>query len=147
MEDYIFLIIAVALSIFGAINQNKKKKDHVVPSPEKETKPGNFIMDQLFGDNFFADPVPEVKPNLQPRPALKKEPLVAPKIATQTGLRHTTFASTLPDRSKKPLQPSLRKPSPELSEAEPEDDDIPGYLDDFSLRRAFVYSEILQRKY
>jgi len=145
MDDYIFLIIAIGLSIFGAINQNKKKKALDDPFSEKAAKPKNFFLDQLLGEDFLAEPVAEIKPMVM-RPALKKEPLVSPKPAERSGLYHGTFSSTL-DRSKKPLQPSLRKPMNEVVETENETEDTPDYLEDFSLRKAFVYSEILQRKY
>jgi hypothetical protein len=147
MEDYIFLIIAVALSIFGAINQNKKKKDAENPLSEKKSSARNFFMDQLLGQDFLAEPIAEVKPQVMVKPKLKKEPLVQPTPLQPTGLYHTTFVSTLPDRSKKPLQPSLRKTIIEPAEPESDLDESPGYLEDFSLRKAFVYSEIMQRKY
>jgi hypothetical protein len=147
MEDYIFLIIAVALSIFGAINQNKKKKDAENPLSEKTAKPRNFFMDQLLGEDFLAEPIAVVKPAVMAKPVLKKEPLDPPKPLQTAGLYHTTFVSTLPDRSKKPLQPTLKKTSFEMETQEPEEEEMASYLEDFSLRKAFVYSEILQRKY
>ncbi len=147
MEDYIFLLIAVALSIFGAINQNKKKKAAEDPLSEKKSNARNFFMDQLLGQDFLAEPIALVKPQVVAKPKLKKEPLVNPMPLQPTGLYHARFVSTLPDRSKKPLQPSLRKTTIEPAEPESDLDDSQGYLEDFSLRKAFVYSEILQRKY
>ena len=147
MEDYIFLLIAIALSIFGAINQNKKKKDAENPLSEKKSSARNFFMDQLLGQDFLAEPIAEVKPQVMVKPKLKKEPLETPKPLQPTGLYHTTFVSTLPDRSKKQLQPSVRKTTIEPAEPESDLDETSGYLEDFSLRKAFIYSEILQRKY
>jgi hypothetical protein len=147
MEDYIFLIIAIALSIFGAINQSKKKREANDPLFEKKAEPRNFFLDQLLGEDFLAEPKQEVKPLSIVKPVLKKEPLVNPMTADQTGIYHTSFVSTLPDRTKKPPQPSLRKSLIEPVSSEDEADEMPGYLEDFSLRRAFVYSEIMQRKY
>jgi hypothetical protein len=147
MDDYIFLLIAVALSIFGAINQNKKKKNLTEPLPEKTAKPRNFLMDQLLGEDFLSGPPVEVKPIVTVRPEMKREPLTNPMSVDKSGLYHTAFASTLPDRTKNPLQPSLKKQTVNLTNLEDEDEEMTGYLEDFSLRKAFVYSEILQRKY
>ncbi len=147
MDDYIFLLIAVALSIFGAINQKKKKKDAENPLSEKKSSARNFFMDQLLGPDFLAEPIGEVKPQVFVNTKLKKEPLVHSMPLKQTGLYHTTFESKLPDRPKKQLQPNLRKTIVEQSDPESELDESSGYLEDFSLRKAFVYSEILQRKY
>jgi len=146
MDDYIFLIIAIALSIFGAINQNKKKKAADNPA-QKEVKPKNFFLDQLLGEDFLVEPKDEVKPVVLIKPVMKKEPLVMPATAVQSGLYHTRFVSTLPERTKKPLQPTMRKTTDEAVTPESETDEMPGYLEDFSLRKAFVYSEIMQRKY
>jgi hypothetical protein len=147
MEDYIFLLIAIALSIFGAINQNKKKKDAENPLSEKKSSARNFLMDQLLGQDFLAEPIAEAKPQVVVKPKLKKEPLLQSTPVQPKGLYHSKFVSTLPDRSKKPLQPSLRKSIVEPVEQEADYDESPSYLEDFSLRKAFIYSEILQRKY
>lgn len=147
MEDYIFILIAVALSIFGAINQNKKKKDAENPLSEKKSSARNFFMDQLLGPDFLAEHVAEVKPRVMVKPKLKKETLEPPKPLQPKGLYKPTFVSTLTDRSKKPLQPSLRKTITEPADPESDLDQTPSYLEDFTLRKAFVYSEIMQRKY
>lgn len=147
MEDYIFLILAVALSIFGAINQNKKKKSGDNPLAEKKERPRNFFMDQLLGEDFLAEPKEEVKPQVKIKPVMKKEPMVIATPTSQSGHYHPGFISTLPDRPIKNLQPTYRKPRVEIVEAEPETDEAPSYLEDFSLRKAFVYSEIMGRKY
>jgi hypothetical protein len=146
MDDYIFLIIAIALSIFGAINQSKKKKA-MDESPEKGVNPRNFFLDQLLGEDFLAEPKEEVKPAVLIKPVLKKEPLVNPMTVQKSGLYHTSFVSSLPDRSKTPIQPTTRKPLIETVEPESEEEEMTSYLEGFSLRKAFVYSEIMQRKY
>jgi hypothetical protein len=147
MDDYIFLIIAIGLSIFGAINQNKKKKAAENPLSENETKPRSSFLDQLLGEGFLADPQELSKPKELIKPVLKRNPLVNPMSGGQSGLYHTGFSSSLPERSKKSIQPTLRKSAIEITEPEPESDELPGYLEDFSLRKAFVYSEILNPKY
>jgi len=146
MKDYIFLIIAVVISIIAAINKNKKK-DGNNPFVKKDERPRNFFMDQLLGEDFLAEPVEVPKPQAKIRPVLKKEPLVTATTASQSGQYNSKFRSTLPDRQIKNLQPTLRKPRIEVVETELETDEIPSYLEDFSLRKAFVYSEIMTPKY
>ncbi len=147
MDDYIFLIIAIGLSVFGAINQSRKKKDAVLPGSEKAVKPGNFFLDQFLGNDFLNEPKVPNKPVPLVKTVMKKEPLPNPMTGQRSGLYHTGFASTLADRSKKSLQPTLRKPLAEVVTPEPEEEEMTSYLEDFSLRKAFVYSEIMQRKY
>jgi len=145
MEDYIFLIIAIVLSIFGAINQNRKKKIEDNPFTEVDEKPRNRFMDQLLGNDFLNEPeVRKVTP-------IKIKP-VAVNVAAKSTIDiprgkfyHQTFKSTLPDRPKHELVHTSRKQKEEEEIAEVEDSI--NYLEDFSLRKAFIYSEILNRKY
>jgi len=139
MEDYIFLIIAIVLSIFGAINQNKKKKFNENPFPEKKEEPRNHFMDQLLGSDFLDEP--EVK-----KPQSVRINPVPVKVGAEASEKfyHQVFKSTLPDRPKHELIQTTRKQKEEeIGEVEESID----YLEDFSLRKAFVYSEIMNRKY
>lgn len=148
MEDYIFLIIAIVLSIFGAINKKKKRGEEIVPDGESTEKPSrNFFMDQLLGEDFLEEPEPEVVQPVKPRRVIFKEPEVSQRPAMQTGLYHSTFKSTLPERKKNPVRMMTKKVEMEETEAVVEFSDEPGIMEDFSLRKAFIYSEILQRKY
>ena len=147
MKDYIFLIIAVALSIFGAIYQNKKKRPLQDQPAGKAERPGSSFMDHFLLEDFMAETPVEVKPKQMVRAELKKEPLPVPMIIEKSGPYKSSFVSTLPDRSKKTLQPTMRNKMVELNDIEAENEDTTDYLEDFSLRKAFIYSEILQRKY
>lgn len=146
MEDYIFLIIAIALSIFGAINQNKKKKNEGNPVSENEEGPHSFFMDQFLEDDF-PEEKEEVVSYIRKQPVVRKEPVVVAPEAWQSTLRQSTFKSTLPERSKNSLRSLVKSPVVEELAEEQEAEQGTGYLDDFSLRKAFVYSEILTRKY
>ncbi|HAQ19391.1 MAG TPA: hypothetical protein DCR40_09205 [Prolixibacteraceae bacterium] len=147
MEDYIFLIIAIVLSIFGAINKKKKMTETANPLTEKAPRPKNFFLDQLLGENFLEKPVGEIKPPVRVKPVIRTEPVVSPRPKSQSGIYHMDFKSTLPEQKKKPIQTLLRKTESEEPEEWTDNLDSPGYLEDFSLRKAFVYSEIMQRKY
>jgi hypothetical protein len=145
MEDYIFLIIAIVLSIFGAINQNKKKKAENNPFTEDIDEPRNSFMDQLLGRDFLDGPVVTKAPPVRIKPAQVN---VAAKSTTEiprAKFYHQTFKSTLPDRPKHELVHTSRKLKEEEEVVEVEES--VNYLEDFSLRKAFVFSEILNRKY
>ena len=146
MEDYIFLIIAVVISIFAAIKKNKKKEPIVSPVAEKEDEPENYFMDQLFNLDFPEDDEEERIP-AQITPVAKKEPLMAPApMRTQLNYQ-PTFKSLLPDRSGRGIQSLLKKERELKDDIEDETDESTDYLEDFSLRKAFVYSEIMNPKY
>lgn len=145
MEDYIFLIIAIVLSIFGVINQNKKKKIEENPFSEAEEKPRNSFMDQLLGADFLNEP--EVKK----APPVRIKPMQT-KVATKNTIEiprekfyHQVFKSTLPDRPKHELLKTTWKHK--IEEEIVEDEESINYLEDFSLRKAVIYSEIMNRKY
>lgn len=147
MEDYYFLLIAIALSIFGAVRKNRKKTDTDHPFARKTERPRNFFMDQLLGEDFLEKPEKEVNPAPLVKPILKKEPLISNPALRPEGQFQTRFKSTLPDRPKKTLQRSILKSEvEEVGEVE-DFENLPDYLEDFSLRKAFVYSEIMGRKY
>lgn len=148
MDDYLFLIIAIVLSVFAAINQSKKKKNDENIFVDKTKRSRNFFIDQLLGEDFPEKPEEEIKSPVRVKPVvLQKKPTVNTIPVSQSGPYHPVFISTLPDRSKKNLQPTIRKSGIVENETDIEPDDSPSYLEDFSLRKAFVYSEIMQRKY
>lgn len=145
MEDYIFLIIAIVLSIFGAINQNRKKKIEDNPFTEVAEKPRNRFMDQLLGNDFLNEPeVRKVTP-------IKIKP-VAVNVAAKSTIDiprgkfyHQTFKSTLPDRPKHEMIRTTWKQKD--NEEYDEINESMNYLEDFSLRKAFIYSEIMNQKF
>ena len=145
MEDYIFLIIAIVLSIFGAINQNKKRKVDANPFTEEADEPRNRFMDQLLGRNFLDEPIVKKAPVVRIKP---EHVNVAAKSTTEiprAKFYHQTFKSTLPDRPKHELIQTSRKLKEEEEFVEVEEPI--NYFEDFSLRKAFIYSEILNRRY
>lgn len=147
MEDYIFLIIAVVLSIIAAIKKNKKKEIVELPNVERQGRPRNYFMDQLLGEDFPEEPDEEIVPSVKEEPVLKKEPLIiSPQLRTPVNYK-PSFKSSLPVRTDKNIQLSVKKTVDEELEVEDDTTSEPGYLDDFSLRKAVVYSEIMNRKY
>lgn len=147
MEDYIFLLIAIALSIFGAINKNKKKRDSVDQLSGKPVAPRNSFLEQLLGENFHEIVGNEAPAPVPVRQELKPVPMAKPEPMAKSGLYHTDFKSTLPERKKNPYQTLVRKANVEEIDNTNEMEESPSYLEDFSIRRAFVYSEIMKTKF
>lgn len=147
MEDYIFLILAIVLSIFGAINKKKKITEKANPLAEKAQRPKNFFLDQLLGEDFLENSQEVIKPVVKEKPMKRPELVVKPIPVSRTGFYHEGFKSTLPDKKKKPFQTLTPKAEVVEPEMEYEDTDSTDYLGDFSLRKAFVYSEIMNPKY
>lgn len=147
MDDYFFLLIAIAISIFAAIKQNRKKTDDENPFVEKAERPRNTFLDQLFGEGFLEEPKVIVAPpkRVNPSPAMPASGIS--KDSNSGELYHPGFKRTLPDLQKRTLIQTVKKPVAKEVEPESESDDTPSYLEDFSLRKAFVYSEIMARKY
>ena len=145
MEDYIFLIIAIVLSIFGAINQNKKKKADANPFTEEVDEPRNGFMDHLLGSDFLDEPVVKKVPQVRVKPTPVNVAAKSTSEIPRSKFYHQAFESTLPNRPKHEVVQTSRK----LKEAEEvvEEEESVNYLEDFSLRKAFIYSEILNRKY
>ncbi|HCY43021.1 MAG TPA: hypothetical protein DHV48_17070 [Prolixibacteraceae bacterium] len=147
MEDYIFLIIAVVISIFAAINKNKKSKIAENELETDEIKTRNYFMDQLLGEDFLEETIAE-----EPRPVKEKQaPVEIPvrKVSEIQRSQHVRqpFKSTLPERIKRQSLTSIkRQPEPEVVN-EAEEESSSNYFDDFSLRKAVVYSIIMERKY
>ena len=145
MEDYIFLIIAIVLSIFGAISQNKKKKVQDNPFTEVEEKPRNRFFDQLLGADFLNEPEVRKAPPVRIKPGPVNVAAKSMIDIPRGKFYHQTFKSTLPDRPKHELIQTTWKQKQEEEVFEGEESI--NYLEDFSLRKAFVYSEIMNRKY
>lgn len=145
MDDYIFLIIAVVISIFAAIKKSKKKEE--IPLPGEVKRPRNFLLDQLLGEDFLAESNEEFEDPMSIQPVLKKEPLVvAPEIRTSKLMRKGSSLS-LPKRTSRGIQLSVKPKNLSGFELETEEEESDGSYEGFSLRKAVIYSEILNPKY
>jgi outer membrane biosynthesis protein TonB len=130
MEDYIFIIIAILLSVVGAMNRKKKEAAAKGESQPAGRRPSVF--DQLFEDPLFAEEVAPVKPQVveKPVPVPKKKPEPAKKPEPVVQFRPV----------KKPQVTAPIKDHPPGRRVHP-------LMKDFSMKKAVIYSEILQRKY
>lgn len=156
MDDYIFLIIAVGLSIYAAINKSKKEKNAAKSAPAaaseteemeeevEERNVRNYFMEQLLGKDFLDEPR-EMKPKPMKIPPIPERGDLKSRLdMNNKGIFKSRFVSTLPDRVKRP---SISTMNIQEEEEEVLPDESVSYSDDFSLRKAVVYSQILERKY
>jgi hypothetical protein len=147
MDDYIFLIIAVVISIFAAINKSQKEKAARQQPLQEGAKSRNYFMDQLLGEDFMEDEQEKKVPVKPAKPAPEKIAFKS-SIDTQKGLNYhlPRFKSTLPDRPKHTMIASTQRSKREVEPIEEPEETI-SYLEDFSLRKAIIYSQILEPKY
>ncbi|MDD4190750.1 MAG: hypothetical protein PHI28_05450 [Mangrovibacterium sp.] len=129
MEDYIFILIAILLSVFGAVA--RKKKQVPVEDEEASIRRTPSVFDQLFEDPLFRDGQAPVKPPAPARPLREMYQPLSRKGTSPAG-----------------VTARVRRPQ----DVTPASDHPPGrrihpLMKDFSLKKAVVYSEILQRKY
>ena len=144
MEDYIFLIIAIVLSVLSAVNQNKKKKKAAQEAIDQpKVQPRNPLFDQRFGGGFFDEQDEE---KVVPVHIQRVKPEVKVVQPTRESFVRHEYKTTLPPTIKRKEKPQPVKRDL-LEEDSTEDNDEVSYLSDFSLRKACVYSEILNRKY
>jgi len=145
MEDYIFLIIAVVLSIFGALNQNRKKKaeeDVLSQTEARRSKSDPFLNFELM-DVEDEEEEYERKQKEATRKAVLKKPLEPNK---DTVFHAPKFKSTLPERKIKISLRPKEKPAQE-EKINQSANENPSIMEDFSLRKAIIYSEIIKPNY
>lgn len=145
MEDYIFLLLAVGLSIYTAISKKKKKPEEIASEQEEEESSRNFLMDQILGDDFLSDFESKPKEYKQPE-VVRREPMVAKSMKSQLTGYESKFTSSLPERkSASTIREEKSIADKENFENEQESEE--SIISDFSLKKAFVYSEIMNPKY
>ena len=128
MEDYIFIIIAIILSVVSAINKKKKKQAAAQGVGQASSKKPT-VLEQLFHDSFFDDEETQEQPAKveQPKPNLiKREVVKHGGIPVKTPKETSTDIIKESNPAKK-IRKSIRA--------------------NFSLKDAVIYSEILNRKY
>lgn len=156
MEDYIFILIALVLSALGAMNQNKKKRMQQMKDDEDHSEKRTSIFDQFFDDNEFEWTSPETVPPAAPEPMvapekMEKEKMERPTLSTMkrpslSSLKRPSLGSMM---ERKPYTP-VRRIKTSFSEEGPDtktETSGASIMSDFSLKKAIIYSEILDRKY
>ncbi|MCY1722703.1 hypothetical protein OU798_20305 [Prolixibacteraceae bacterium Z1-6] len=128
MDDLIVIILTLAVAVIGVINQQKKKKAAQNPAGKVTKQPTDFWDMIMDAQNEQAENVPEyVEPQTEfeeyKEPEDKIEYQFVPSSEGITEIENETKVI-----SKKKLQATVDG-------------------EEFSLRKAVIYNEILQRKY
>jgi len=130
MEDnWLVVILSIVLMVAGSLGQLKKKKP-MVTQPEGK-KPEPEIWETLFGESEepaiepqeYIEIAPESEGNMNPEVAVPEY-----RFENEEGKSFLYKKDSTPDEPEHPLNEA-------------------SYMDDFSLQRAVVYSEILNPKY
>lgn len=154
MEDYIFILIAIVLTVIGALNKQKKKQEAEMGGMDEEENPSHSFFDRLFADDSFM--MGESSDNLVPPPVVQKVPkrkekmVAPPKMEAPAKMEHKplvhqslTHSYVRPERK--------RRQALEIEKLSLEDEAklTPKNLirKDFSLRKAVIFSEILNRRF
>lgn len=132
MDDLIVIILTLIIVVVGAIGQIKKKRPELLQEPGKDNnnnEAGNTggFWDFLEGEQQFVtqqtDVYPEEEPKIEPIQPKKEEYKFVPSNEGKTDSAKPFFNFEEEDEKKK-------KPR-----------------EKFSLRKAIIYSEIINRKY
>lgn len=136
MDDLVVLILTLIIVVLGAIAQFKKKK----PAPNNGSQQSNSqdFWDILTGEQEFVPEQPKITPEPEPMPAkqIPAEPM------SQTP--EYTFTAENEGVSDLTKAPDLTQQSLYSQE---EDKKAKTDTEKFSLRKAIIYSEIINRKY
>ncbi len=156
MDDVIIIILTLVLTVVAAINQSKKKKQQAAPTVEGEPD---------FWEEILQGGKPYSEPDQTNGPAATREPVVFREPVKQKPAREMSKTTTVPLRKTKAenktgsyfnhdeeggrldeiMKYSHAKQAEEalsldIVESEP-------ILEDFTLRKAVIYSEIINPKY
>jgi hypothetical protein len=156
MDDVIIIILTLVLTVVAAINQSKKKKQQAPPTSEDEPD---------FWEEILQGGKPYTEQEQTSEPVVIREPVVFKEPVRQKPTREMSKITTVPSRKAKVesksggyfnqdeeggrldeiMKYSHSKQAEEalsldVVESEP-------ILEDFTLRKAVIYSEIINPKY
>lgn len=141
MEDFIFILIAIVLSVIGAFNQSKKKKAEQERLEHEEQDRSPSFFNQVLSDPLFEEeeerPVVKAPEIIQEVKTVKKE--------GRKPLRPTVMKKTeISDSIRTTLEPIMEEEEEIVKEKQTTRESI---MNDFSLKKAIIYAEIIERKY
>lgn len=160
MEDLILFLIVMAISLIGAISRKKKKRpfgDKIVNHPTTEKNDDVFSwLEKISGiDEETRDPYQSQEDVARPVAEVVEKEVVKPDYPFQKYEKYAGGMSTTEhnDFKNREVHQSMREPEnktkDEISKNPISDSEIgkKRKKTGFSLEKALVYSEILNRKY
>jgi len=133
MDDLVVIILTILVAVVGALSQRKKRQAARQASPVEEAKkPVDFwdmIMEEGKQAQQYREPQPYMEPeDAEPEPVMKESPK-----EEYTFTPENEGKSVIENELEKSLEKRTRKVT------------VDG--EKFSLRKAVIYNEILNRKY
>ena len=134
MDDLLVLILTVAIGAIGALSQKKRKKASPNSAPQSKPETTSF-WDMIMDETNRV--VPEPEPAIEVMPEVEPEPKVVEKVEQKPERKYQFKAenegqSGINDKIKTTVQ---RRPKKVFGD------------EGFSLKKAVIYNEILNRKY
>ena len=144
MEDYIFILIVIVLSVLSAINR-KKKAQSVLTEDMQEDEREDSLLKHFLDDDFFGEDEAE---SIVPAPAVqKRSQKPAPPVNVIPPEVRPFLEYELKRKGKPPRKRGVSKQLEIIRTESAGEKKGANHLEDFSLRKAVVYSEILHPKY
>jgi len=136
MKDYIFIILAIVLFIISAVGHNKNKKERKpMPGGRVSTNP----FEPLVNGTFLEEE--------QPVPAGISSPTSVPVAKKQDANLFIQNRIKAKKQVPEPVKPLQNKDISGNVEPKGVEEKKSGLLKDFSMKKAIIYSEIVNRKY
>jgi hypothetical protein len=127
MDDLIVIILTIAIGIVGVIRQSKKKKENQAATDNGNTS--SDFWDMLVDDEETA-----------PQPVVND-------IHISPEANVTTKQEQIEETIIQPIKHKTRKPTKAMKRKIRDEQNSKSKTGKFSLRKAVIYSEILNRKY
>ncbi|WP_346855483.1 hypothetical protein [uncultured Draconibacterium sp.] len=128
MDDIIVIILTLLVAVFGALNQQRKKKAAQNAAPNQSKQPTGF-WDMIMDDQAVQE---EIIPEYDDQPTVVEE-YTEPEVRPKYEFVPSSEASS---GIKEEMKAVVKEKSGVSIEGEK-----------FSLRKAVIYNEILNRKY
>jgi hypothetical protein len=133
MDDLIVIILTLIIAVVGALGQIKKRKQSHTENQNAGQEPGNFWDVFQKEQDYTVDQQTEMMQYETP------EPLLSEKEKVESSVKPYDFSAENEGKSIFKVDKTIKA----FQEKEP----LRSKLKDFSLKKAVIYSEILNRKY
>lgn len=130
MDDILIIVLTLIFTIVAAVNQSRKKKEtggHKIPDFWKEILQGDVVPERPVQDTSL--PATPVRPPVRPVPPVYSAQ--NQNIPAEEGIRNDIITGMIGIQTDEQDEYLVKET----------------VLEDFSLRKAFVFSEIINPKY
>ncbi len=133
MDDILVILLTLVVAIVGALTQRKKKREAQQPVPGTENDQTMDFWDLITGEEGHPDTLQPLAQEEQ----VSEEPVVEHRSETHA---ETEYSFSAASEGASEIKEKIKSVRPGITKSL-----IDG--EEFSLRKAVIYSEILNRKY